>query len=144
MEEYLIEEVKGDLFTSPRTASLAHCVSCDLAMSKGIATQFVRRFGGRSELTSQRKGIGDVAVLERKGRFVYYLITKERYYHKPRLVDLKRSLASMRDHMVSAGVTELCIPRIGSGLDGLKWGDVTGAIRSVFRGTGIGVKVYVL
>ncbi len=33
----MITEIVGDLFTSPETFSLVHCVSEDLAMGAGIA-----------------------------------------------------------------------------------------------------------
>lgn len=53
MLEY--SEVKGDLFTkSGAEDALAHCVSKDLNMGKGIATEFKRRFGKVAELKASR------------------------------------------------------------------------------------------
>jgi len=46
-------EVRGDLFTS--ADSLVHCVSRDLHMGKGIATEFKKRFDGVEELCKQSK-----------------------------------------------------------------------------------------
>ena len=46
-------EVRGDLFSCPDTASLAHCVSEDMHMGKGIAVLFKKKFGGVPELKSQ-------------------------------------------------------------------------------------------
>jgi len=46
-----ITEVQGDLFTS--SDSLVHCVSRDLHMGKGIATEFKKQFGGVDELRQQ-------------------------------------------------------------------------------------------
>jgi hypothetical protein len=37
---FSVEEFKGDLFSSSPSASLAHCVSKDLRMGKGIAVEF--------------------------------------------------------------------------------------------------------
>lgn len=50
-----LSEVKGDLFSCPSSASLAHCVSEDMHMGKGIATLFKQKFGGIGELKSQGK-----------------------------------------------------------------------------------------
>ena len=50
-----LSEVKGDLFSCPSSASLAHCVSEDMHMGKGIATLFKQKFGGVGELKSQGK-----------------------------------------------------------------------------------------
>ena len=48
-------EVKGDLFSCPSTSSLAHCVSEDMAMGKGVAVLFKKEFGGVGELRAQGK-----------------------------------------------------------------------------------------
>ena len=49
----VFSEVQGDLFSCPLQFSLAHCVSADLAMGKGIATLFKKKFGGVEELRGQ-------------------------------------------------------------------------------------------
>jgi len=48
-----LTEVRGNLFTS--SDSLVHCVSRDLHMGKGIATEFKKQFGGVDELSQQSK-----------------------------------------------------------------------------------------
>ena len=48
---------KGDLFSAPSDVSLAHCVSEDFRMGKGIATEFKKRFEGVNDLLSQSKNI---------------------------------------------------------------------------------------
>lgn len=47
------EETKGDLFSCDQNCCLAHCVSKDLSMSKGIATEFRDRFGNINKLRAQ-------------------------------------------------------------------------------------------
>lgn len=59
-----IKYITGDLFKSKDC--LAHCVSKDLRMSRGIAVEFKRRFGGMLDLASQKKQIGEVACLVNK------------------------------------------------------------------------------
>nr|KAF6506955.1 O-acyl-ADP-ribose deacylase 1 [Rousettus aegyptiacus] len=48
-----ITYVKGDLFTCPKTDSLAHCISEDCRMGAGIAVLFKKKFGGVQELLNQ-------------------------------------------------------------------------------------------
>eukprot|EP01116_Phalansterium_solitarium_P006370 TRINITY_DN18668_c0_g1_i1.p2 TRINITY_DN18668_c0_g1~~TRINITY_DN18668_c0_g1_i1.p2 ORF type:complete len:160 (+),score=7.63 TRINITY_DN18668_c0_g1_i1:128-607(+) len=139
-----IQEIKGDLFSCQDSDSLAHCVSVDLHMGKGIAVPFKQKFGGVDELKSQGKVIGECAVLQRGKRYVYYLITKQRYYHKPTLADLRRSLEQCRNHCISYGVKRLAMPRIGCGLDQLQWPQVKQTLAEVFDGTGIAIVVYSL
>ena len=81
-------------------------------------------------------------MLKRDGRYIYYLITKVKYYHKPTYQSLQASLTSMKDHCVSNGVSCVSMPRIGCGLDRLDWSKVAEIITSVFAGTDIKISVY--
>lgn len=136
-----ITEIPGDLLQSP--VSLAHCVSRDFHMGKGVAKEFKEKFGGVSELKGQRKGVGDVAYLQRDGRFIFYLITKERYFEKPRgYASLRRCFCCLARYCVSYELTELAIPRLGCGLDGLKWTLVRLLIEEIFSDVEIQITVF--
>ncbi|XP_068708514.1 ADP-ribose glycohydrolase OARD1-like isoform X1 [Montipora foliosa] len=137
-------EKHGDLFSCPDNESLAHCISADARMGKGIAVIFKKKFGGVDDIKSQGQKPGGVAILKRGGRYVYYLVTKEKYFHKPTYDTLQSSLEAMKDHCISHGVTSLSMPRIGCGLDGLQWSRVQDIIDKVFQETDIRVTVYTL
>ena len=47
---YSLKEVRGDLFSSPASHSLAHCVSRDFKLGKGVARLFRDKFGRVEEL----------------------------------------------------------------------------------------------
>ena len=87
---------------------------------------------------------GDVAVLRREERFVYYLITKDKYWQKPTYDTLTSSLKKMRLHCEANNVNDLCMPKIGCGLDGLKWEMVCEIIKDVFKDSKIDIHVYTL
>ena len=89
-------------------------------------------------------GIGEVAFLRRGDRYVYYLVTKDRYFHKPTLGNLRHSLQCTRAHCQQHGVTRLAMPRIGCGLDKLNWTDVSQLLDEIFVSSGISVTVYSL
>lgn len=142
--EVLIE-VRGDLFScAPSTSSLAHCISADRAMGKGIATLFKSKFGGLDELQTQNKQVGECAILERESRFIYYLITKEKYWQKPTYKTLQDSLEAMRVHAVKHKVSLISMPAIGCGLDRLVWSNVKSLLISVFQNTNIQLVIYKL
>lgn len=48
-----IVELKGDLFSVPSNVALAHCVSADMQMSKGIAVLFRDKFKNVENLKKQ-------------------------------------------------------------------------------------------
>ena len=141
---FILKEVSGDLFGSSDSESLCHCVSRDLRLGKGIAKLFREKFGRIDELKSSGAGVGDIAVLKMKNRFIYNLVTKEVYSGKPTYDTLRKSLEKMRDHAKKHNVTKINMPRIGCGLDGLSWPAVRTLVNNVFRQTDIIITVYTL
>jgi len=153
-----IHFVSGDLFTSPADMALAHCVSTDFKMSKGIAVQFRDRYKHVDYLLSLNKKVGQMACLYAESlandekestskflhRYVYYLVTKKFYYGKPTYVTLRQSLENMKEHMNLHGVTKLAMPRIGCGLDGLEWERVQVMLQEVFADESIDLYVYTM
>jgi len=122
-------EVKGDLFSS--SCSLCHCVSQDLKMGKGIATMFKKKFAGLHDLKLQKLQVGDVGILERGSRYIFYLVTKPIFYNKPTYDTLRQSLASLRREIEKITEEEFSVamPKIGCGLDGLEWEEVREIIK---------------
>ncbi|CAG8610133.1 12088_t:CDS:2 [Acaulospora morrowiae] len=137
------KEVKGDLFkNSDQTDALAHCVSQDLRMGKGIAKEFKKRYNGISELKSQKKEVGQVAYLSRDNRYIFYLITKSSVYEKPTEEDFEKSLVELRRSCEEFGVKGLSVPSLGTGLDKLSLEFVRDAINRVFAESDIRVTMY--
>uniref|UniRef100_A0A3P8WQ02 O-acyl-ADP-ribose deacylase 1 n=1 Tax=Cynoglossus semilaevis TaxID=244447 RepID=A0A3P8WQ02_CYNSE len=136
--------VTGDLFSCPRDEALAHCISEDCRMGAGIAVLFKQKFKGVERLKEQKKVPGQCAVLQRDGRFVYYLVTKKRASQKPTYDSLTRSLEDMKSHCLRNEVTKISMPRIGCGLDRLEWRRVAVILEQVFKHTNISITVYSL
>ncbi|KAF4523060.1 hypothetical protein B566_EDAN013048 [Ephemera danica] len=145
-EMAFLTEVNEDLFFAPNTSSLVHCVAEDLRMSQGIAVDFRQKFGRLPELLNQRCKTGELAVLpdpkDSPVRYIYYLITKPKSTDKPTIQTLESSLQCLREHCDLKNVTQLAMPRIGCGLDLLKWSQVTELLRKIFSNSGISIVVY--
>lgn len=138
-----LSETTGDLFTqSSRTSALAHCVSQCFKMGKGIALLFRQKFGGVDELLKQKVSIGGIGVLQREGRVIYYLVTKQHFYDKPTYDTIQSSIRAMKKHAVENKVQEISLPRIGCGLDRHKWPIVSTYLMKEFYGTGIKLNVF--
>lgn len=140
-------EEAGDLFAVPEDYCLAHCISADFAMGKGIVLEFNRRFDMKrllrqrypNYLADYRQNATGGDCL-REGR-VLNLITKERYFQKPTLATMEAALRRMRELCLEEGIAKVAMPTIGAGLDRLAWGEVSALVQKVFEDTGIEILV---
>lgn len=130
-----IQVVRGDLFEladKKVTVSLAHCVSADFRLGKGIAKEFRKKFGRIHELHLSGQQVGGVAVLKDNERFIYNLVTKKRFSDKGNYFQMRQSLEAMRQHAKHHNVHHIAMPKIGCGLDRLSWDKVLTIIQDVF------------
>lgn len=134
-------------------------------MGKGIAVEFKKRFASVGALKAQQKKVGEVAVLKisafqqssnasaanipaasggYEDRYIYYMITKLKYFNKPTLDDFSASLKQLKELAVTHKILALSMPRIGCGLDKLEWKVVKKLIAETFHGTNIVINVFSL
>ena len=140
-------EEAGDLFAVPEDYCLAHCISADFAMGKGIVLEFNRRFDMKrllrqrypTYLADYRQNATGGDCL-REGR-VLNLITKERYFQKPTLATMEAALRRMRELCLEEGIAKVAMPTIGAGLDRLAWGGGSALVQGGFGDTGIEILV---
>ena len=136
---------QGDLFESSDVrSSLAHCVSSDFKMSQGIARKFSQKFEVINELRETNGQVGNIVVVREGGRFIYNLVTKEKFSDSPTYDNLRLTIDKMKDHALKNFVKEISMPKIGCGLDQLKWNVVASIIKSAFLGTDIKITVFQL
>ena len=113
-------------------------------MSVGIAVEFKKRFGRVEELLAQKTKAGGCAVLQDRERRIFYLVTKQSTSGKPTYDDLTASLKEMHKLCIKHTVTELAMPRIGCGIDGLNWTGVSQILNDVFRDSKTKITIYEL
>ena len=140
-------EENKDLFTVPEDYYLAHCISADFGMGKGIVVEFNKRFNLKRKLQTKypdyinqytHKRIGGDCLLE--GR-VLNLITKERYFHKPTIITMRLALKKMKQICLEHNIKKIAMPVIGCGLDRLNWNDVSEQIKDIFADTDVEILV---
>ena len=137
----IYNEEKRDLFKVSADYCLAHCISADFDMGKGIVVQFNRRFKIKSRLMAEKPGYTwqgpDCIVIDR----VFNLITKKKYWGKPTLGTLTNAVEKMKEYAVKHGIKKIAMPIIGCGLDGLQWSEVSLMIQRIFQDTDIEILV---
>lgn len=114
----------GNLFDLDNDWCLAHCVGNDFVMGKGIAVLFKEKYGNVEYLKQNSNGIGTALLLDNKkiDRNVFYLITKKwSKFSKPTYFDLENSIKNMFQQCKENNIKKIGMPKIGCGLDGLKW-----------------------
>jgi len=133
-----------NLFSVGEEYYLAHCISADFGMSKGIAVEFNNRFDMKNKLTNKYGFEWDgngYCILEDK---VFNLITKPNYWLKPDYDTLKQALVSMKEISLSKGINQIAMPMIGCGLDRLSKTGVLHKIAEVFNDTSIDILICTL
>jgi hypothetical protein len=139
------EEIR-DLFSVSEDYYLAHCISADFCMGKGIVIEFNKRFDMKNILQTKYPNFvndyhhhkwGGMALIE--GR-VINLITKERYWHKPTYQTMREALNVARLRLPS-DCKKIAMPVIGCGLDRLQWDKVSEIIQDVFKNTDVEILV---
>lgn len=144
----VLKEVYGDVLKVPKDYTIVHCVSADYALGAGVAKQINSRFNIKNELLNQPiNGLEYWNNQNDKGfcvktRRVINLVTKKYYYQKPTYQTLTNSLLCMRDLIIDNSIKKIAMPKIGCGLDRLKWGFVLKIIQEIFDDLSIEVVVY--
>ena len=143
----IFKEDHKDLFSAEDDYYLAHCISADFGMGKGIVVEFNKRFDMKRKLQQKYpdylnswthfKMKGD-CLLENK---VMNLITKERYYQKPTYKSITIALEQIKCICKINNITKIAMPIIGCGLDKLEWDKVKEIIKNVFEDTNIEILV---
>lgn len=145
-----VVEIKDDLFSDLKSECFVHCVSSDFKMGAGIAKKFSEMFGDiltLEKLTNKKiknnVKIGNIFTLSRDYfekdikekylnlKYVIYLVTKEKYYHKPTLESLVESLTFLKKFCDENKIKNISMPKIGCGLDQLSWKDVKNSINKI-------------
>lgn len=144
-------EEKIDLFEVSDEYYLAHCISADFALGAGVALEFEKRLGLREKLKSRYKGYTDFWDIVDPNKYgdcicvgqVMNLVTKRKYYDKPKYDSLYAALRVMKKLCSQYRVKKLAMPKIGCGLDKLRWDVVSRLIKKTFEDTDIEILVCV-
>ena len=136
-------EVYDDILQSKD--SIAHCISADFKLGAGVARGIKRRFPSTypNREAIDKKVLWPQCISD-PGCFVYHLITKARYYHKPTYTALRTSLEALRSHAETNGITNIILPRVGCGLDRLDSNKLKALINDVSRSSKIRIIVFLL
>lgn len=110
------------------------------------------KYGGVDELRRQKKKVGEIAVLVgQDDRLILYIISKAKYFHKPRypheetfIQNFRKSIVALRNICDDLQIEKLAIPKLGCGKDLLYWSVVKQIIIEAFKGSQTEVTVYEL
>ena len=104
-------------------------------MSKGFADFLSHRIPGlRSTCRKAKLLMGQIFPFwDSTGkRYIYNLVTKERFYDKPNLATLSKTLQAVKIHASMNGVSTIAIPKLGCGLDQMNWQEVVKPLQDTF------------
>ena len=128
-------------------SSIGHCISADARMSKGFVDFLSHRIPGlRSTCRKARLFMVQVYPFwDSTGkRYIYNLVTKEKFCDKPNPSTSSKTLEAMRIHASMNGISTITIPKLGCGLDQMNWQEVVKLLRDNFTHADVQLVVYTL
>ena len=127
--------------------SIGHCNSADAKMRRGFADFLSHHISDlRPTCKKARLLKGQVFPFwdSLNRRYIYNIVTKDKFSDKPGLPTLLSTLEAMKSHASMYGISTVAIPQIGCGLDKMNWQDVVKLLRDVFAYSDIHIVVYTL
>lgn len=133
------EEIK-DLFSVSHDYHFAHCISADAHMGAGIAVDFKEVFNlhHMKEKARIKPYLIGECILEGKS---LNLVTKRNYFDKPTYKTFRVAVEDMKRVALANGIRKIAMPKIGAGLDRLKWEKNKEIIKETFQDTDIEILV---
>ena len=105
-------------------------------MAKGLARQVKSWYPAAPSAIRLRypPDIGSVLIYfdPISERYIFSLVTKFRYYHKPTYESVLASLYELREIVIDAGISHLSLPKLASGYDKLDFNIIFELICQVF------------
>ena len=126
---------------------IAHCVSSDSAMGKGLAStiacctlelQELRKF----PIDNLPPGPLVTYFDQQNQRFIYNLLTRRRFFHKHTYETLELSLHALKQHSKRLNTPELAFPGLGCGYDQLHWPTVFSILFKIFSGSSTTITLF--
>lgn len=145
-----------DLLTVDREKYvIAHCISADCAMGRGVVVPIMRKHPDLKKACKEFSYGQNMNVVGKAYRYqddtgvVYNLFSKYSVRHKAGFIisteqyheQLRNCLLDMKEQMIKHNEKYLAIPQIACGLDRCKWSDVSQMIEEVFKDSGIEILV---
>jgi O-acetyl-ADP-ribose deacetylase (regulator of RNase III) len=112
------------VFNYAKTHNIVHCISKDGQMGLGFAKDVHIKYPiVKKKVQENQKSIniGDCYSIKWGDIYIFNLITKEAYYHKPNKSDFIKSVEKLALECEFHKIEKLVMPRIGCGLDKLNW-----------------------
>ena len=110
----------------------------DFNMQGRLQGTFKRQFGGTTLLFDQRKQVGEVATLgpkfaRKRGQYLFYAIVKTRRSHQANVRAWANSLFWIRKAAVKLKISDIAMPVVDDGLDGILWRSTYKIVDAIFN-----------
>lgn len=69
-------------------------------------------------------------------------LVREKWWDQASKETYHSSITAMKEHCLENDITELAVPRLGTGDDGMSWDIIKEILEQVFDGTGVTIKAY--
>ena len=126
------------------SSSLVFCVSGDMRVKSSPMTEFVVRYSHLRPTEDSVNRVGGMLVYwdSEQSRYIYLLMTKEKYTDVAKYNNLKSCLREMSARAALKSISCFAMPRIGVVDDRLEWTDVAICLETIFEDVYCTLAVY--
>ena len=117
------------------SSSLVFCVSGDMRVKSSPLTDSVVRYSHLRPTEESVNRVGGMLVYwdSEQSRYIYLLVTREKYTDVAKYDDLKSCLREMSAHAALKGISCFTMPGIGDVDDRLEWTNVAICLETIFQ-----------
>lgn len=135
---------KKNIFNSPNKYPIVHCISRCKKMSAWFAKTLCNEYPDLRKMDYDKVGTCH-RFKTKSGRVILNLITKNVFYEKPSIKNIKSSLNSLKETIIRHNYHAICMPKICSGKDRHDWLEIENIIKDVFwKSCGLKIFIYYL
>lgn len=131
----VVEMREGNLLKMEPDYVLGHCIAADWRMSDGLAVDIKKMFGDITKQNQNKHLVGSIVQQEKNGKKVLHIITKEESTAKPTWKDFKKAIYKLATRCKEEKISKLALPKLGAGLDGIKWEKIMKVLNYAFKNT---------
>lgn len=134
-----LEEVGTNLINANEHIVLF--ISTDLEISDTLRESLEPKFNHNGILKQENPQLNDIIKINFETKTIYYCFVKTHFWNSISYEELFNILVKLKNLLITDNITNICLPRLGTYHDNLRWNKIRIILRYIFKNTSIHIKI---